>query len=373
MIFALEGLRGLAALIVSLFHGWISYATGFSLIRNGWVFVDLFFVISGFVMSHVYQKHISDRRELFAFLIKRFGRLYPLHILTLFAFIVGEYLLQIIKIISMRADHPVGVHPADFNLINAPSLFANVTLLQSLGISGLSIYNGPSWSISTEVWTYFIFAFSVLILPAIWRAWSWVGLGALGLIICLWAASPQMDYMTNLGIFRCFYGFFIGALLPVFRDRFLENAKNTINDVLQLITLILIVTLVCNVDRYPVISYLLPVFFGVLVISLSSDRGVVALALSCRPLQALGRLSYSIYMVHYTVLIFFNPIGEGVVEPYKSLLRIIYIAVVLIISVFTYRYIELPWRKRFRAYAASSRVVMGRDEAGPIFSRENDS
>ena len=87
MILVLEGLRGIAALFVAIYHSWPSGIRSFPLMINGWLWVDLFFVLSGSVMSYSYSKRITSKVDFFNFIIKRFGRLYPLHFFTTLAFI----------------------------------------------------------------------------------------------------------------------------------------------------------------------------------------------------------------------------------------------------------------------------------------------
>lgn len=75
MIFALEGLRGIAALLVALYHAGRLTLRDVGLVYNAWLCVDVFFVVSGFVMSHVYGRKLARGTELASFLVKRVGRL----------------------------------------------------------------------------------------------------------------------------------------------------------------------------------------------------------------------------------------------------------------------------------------------------------
>jgi peptidoglycan/LPS O-acetylase OafA/YrhL len=88
---SLESLRGVAALLVALYHvSWLNPTRYQGLVLNSYLMVDLFFVLSGFVMCHGYGHRIRNRAELGDFLVLRIGRLYPLHVAMLLVFLVRE-------------------------------------------------------------------------------------------------------------------------------------------------------------------------------------------------------------------------------------------------------------------------------------------
>lgn len=348
MIYALEGLRGIAALAVALFHGWSSAISDFPLIRNASLFVDLFFVISGFVMSHVYG-HMKSTGEVWSFATKRFGRLYPLHVFTLFAFIAGEHLLQLFKVLAALLGRSLGTSEAQFDLFAPWAFLSNLLLLQGMGMPGERPYNAPSWSISTEIWTYLVFAATALIPQARLRLVAWLAI--IGMAILLWIPSP-VDHL----FWRCAFGFFIGALLPGLRSSLHPSTRAL--SVAQLLAGSASMLCIALSREHTDLQFVAPLPFAALVLSLSYDRGLLSRLLKHRTLQRLGQLSYSVYMTHYVVLIFFNPVGQTLGEPYRSILKVIYILLVLGVSVLTYRWIEDPWRRRFQRIANKPRPVV---------------
>ena len=97
-ILALESLRGFAALSVALLHFNTGsyFNNGFT--NNAWLMVDFFFVLSGFVIAFNYIDRIYSLPELLTFQKKRFWRLYPLHLVTLFLFTgieIAKYIVEI--------------------------------------------------------------------------------------------------------------------------------------------------------------------------------------------------------------------------------------------------------------------------------------
>jgi peptidoglycan/LPS O-acetylase OafA/YrhL len=346
MIYALEGLRGIAAFIVALYHGWVSGVTDIPLITNGWVFVDLFFVISGFVMCHVYRHHLSTRVELAAFFIRRFGRLYPLHVATMVVAIAAILGRQGLKELSGRMGFSLGQHPAHFDLVDTWRVVSNLLMVHGLGFG--RAYNSPAWSISTEIWTYVLFAATVFLLGRK-AAIAWIVLSLTGLTVCLALKVPSLDIVDGFAFFRCVYGFFIGACIPLVNVRWRPSAM--LLGASQLLALSTSTAMVWLASDYPVLTFALPFAFGWLVLSLSTDAGPVAGWLRHGLFQRLGRLSYSIYMVHAPLLVFFDPLGEGLHEPYRSGLRLLYVAVTIAFSELSYRLVEVPWRTRFQRYA----------------------
>ena len=116
------------------------------------LFVDFFFVLSGFVITHAYMTKLETRLDMYSFMLRRFGRLWLLHFTVLMAFIG----LEIVKLaLASRIQMPV---PPFGESNSTEAILPNLLLLQSMFIHGHPTWNIPSWSISTEFWTYLGFA-----------------------------------------------------------------------------------------------------------------------------------------------------------------------------------------------------------------------
>ena len=145
----LTPLRGFAALMVVVYHfeelvAMIVRPETSMIIRKGYLMVDLFFVMSGFVMLHVYGSSFGKAISWLAFtrFIKaRFARLYPLHLFTLLLPIAFFY----------------GTHQPPSPIENPAAIPTHLLLLQSFGIHNIFTWNVPSWSISAEWWAYMLF------------------------------------------------------------------------------------------------------------------------------------------------------------------------------------------------------------------------
>ena len=145
----LTPLRGIAALWVVVFHFSEIVAKFVStdrslLLSKGYLMVDLFFIMSGFIICHVYQENFQSGFSGYnfrRFIVARFARVYPLHFITL--------LLSIAIFVPMFGWDPLFDNPR--------AIPTNLLLIHSFGIHKLFNWNVPSWSISAEWWAYMVF------------------------------------------------------------------------------------------------------------------------------------------------------------------------------------------------------------------------
>ncbi len=93
---ALDSLRGIAALMVAFHHFRTdSLLDGLTIVRQAWLFVDFFFLLSGFVIAATYRDRLARGHGVLPFMLLRIGRLYPLHLAILAAFVAAEGALLI--------------------------------------------------------------------------------------------------------------------------------------------------------------------------------------------------------------------------------------------------------------------------------------
>jgi peptidoglycan/LPS O-acetylase OafA/YrhL len=169
---SLTSLRGLAALWVVLYHYCVQcfpnldVAHYTQLIGKGYLAVDMFFMLSGFVMTHVYYRAFSDSNGIMlhyrGFLVARIARLYPLHIFMLLLFVATAVTSQLM---AGSVTSPLQSIPLK-GPESVTAFLANIFMLQGLEAGKLS-WNYPSWSISVEFMAYLAFP---LALPLVWRA-----------------------------------------------------------------------------------------------------------------------------------------------------------------------------------------------------------
>lgn len=347
----LDAWRGIAALWVAAYHFRImGHITETRFVRSGPIAVDFFFVLSGFVIWHGFGSKLVDGVSRLQFLIRRFGRLYPLHIVTLgvvVALEVARYLVSLRYGYSGPAPF-TGDH--DWRLIPA-----NIFLVHGLGIIPRFSWNVPSWSISVEFALCFCFvAISLLRRPLAAAAMlSAAGMVALVLIPILVTHINE----TSTAIARGVSGFFLGVLI---RESYRHMRGWTPNTWLELTAVAAIFGSIYL--GYP--SVILA--FGYAVWIFGFETGSVSRLLKRQALVRQGDLSYSIYLTHYPIVLSTFAVAgvlgllpktgkliiTGVNPWVADGLLILFIALVLAVSAITYRWIEHPARIYFNKRAS---------------------
>ncbi|MGY8667489.1 acyltransferase [Bradyrhizobium sp. UFLA05-109] len=297
---ALDGLRGIAAVLVVFYHLQVSnHFTHNLFFRNGYLAVDLFFVLSGFVISSSYSHRIKSMPDAMRFIGLRFFRVYPMHLATLLVLLGLEFL----KFYSQSSGMITASDRAAFTGPNSwGSFFANLGLVQGLGNFNYLTWNVPSWSISCEFAAYLVFALAaaggllrsrILVLLL-----SLAGLGS----FCFVAfAHGDLNSTYDLGIVRCLAGFFIGVcIFQTTQDpRFPKLSQSSISSG-QIVLLFAFFLIAGTISDAKIVA-IVPVFVG-WVLLFQSDTGILARVLTTPAVQYLGKISYSVYMVHYVFL-----------------------------------------------------------------------
>ena len=359
---SLTSLRGIAALLVVIFH----FDAVFIMLapygehpffRKGYLWVDFFFLLSGFIMMHVYGKYFLEGFQMShfkKFIRARFARIYPLHLFSFFGMIV--------LYLWFRANFEINFW--DELIFNIKAIPANLLFLQSMHFTSYLTWDQPSWSVGAEWWIYLIFPFMVVPFKKIARQWKiLIFLFILGgyffIIYYLYplsnAASPFPSLNNNMlnvtydfGFIRCFFGFLFGMLiyeLYIIKWLYKYFSKSSF---LLLTTILTFFVLGQDVsDLIPV------VLFAFLVLMGAYATGLAEKILDWKPLQFLGDISYSIYLVHIPTLFFIS----FLVRKYSSIAIneenslawfycLLFVLLVIAISTLTHRLVELPMRKK---------------------------
>ena len=379
MIRSIEGLRGIAALMVALFHAYVYGKWGglpaqSGVLQHAWLFVDLFFVISGYVMAAAYSERLDSWRSACAYMVRRFFRLYPLHLVTTATVLLAVVGVQTVKLLLAGYGLKMGNEaPFAVEFFNLKLLGLDLLLLQGVGIMRMEIHNYPSWSISVEFWLYLIFALLMLAIRSS-RARIVVSLAivalSVGYFVSYWSGAPQeLRTLDTRGLPKGMLSFFQGVLLFYLYRRLAPSSGGFHGAALgaaQLAAAALALYLVDRQHLLGVYQLLIPFSFTLLVLQLLPDRGLVATLLQTRPVQWMGKHSYSIYLCHVTVLTVLDWPGRTIPEPAKHLVGLVFLGAVFGFSALTYRYVEAPWRER-------GRRIADRIEAGATLARRGDT
>jgi peptidoglycan/LPS O-acetylase OafA/YrhL len=212
---ALDCVRGVAAIAVVLFH--YSQLEGEIWLRRGWLAVDVFFCLSGFVIAHSYQHKLEQGMSFVAFARKRLSRLYPLY---LFALILGALTflgtLEEHGAVSMSGI----VRALLLGVVALPYLNEMVVSDGEGNIEGaLFPLNDPAWSLFFELFVNVLFF--LLLAMRFKKFWVLMAVGALGyLVTARWhGLNAGWDTETFIvGFPRVIYSFFAGVLIYRLRD-----------------------------------------------------------------------------------------------------------------------------------------------------------
>ncbi|MGR5557317.1 acyltransferase family protein [Vibrio fortis] len=285
----LDSFRGISAISVAVFH--IHVLGGFSeyeFFRGSAIFVDFFFVLSGFVFFHCYgrRKQVSIRD----FTLTRVARIYPLHILTLILFLCIEFTKLLVS------DFGINLNNVPFSGNNDSSyILSNALLLQSwIGSVPHESFNYPSWSISVEFYVYFIFLITLFLKQPI-RYFSWLSLIAFSIFL------HKIEFIEDV-ISRGIMGFFIGCFTYIIYSALYKslNVNKLYWSIVEFTMIFLMVNLVSgNIPYRDEMAYLI---FPVTIIVFSFEKGYMSEIFKHKTLIYSGKISFSVYMLHAFVL-----------------------------------------------------------------------
>jgi len=350
----LTPLRGLAALLVVVFH-LMEFACpewwarpGLAFIRHGYLAVDLFFVLSGFVITHVYAREFAtafDARRYRTFLMARLARIYPLHVFILGLWVALEF-----------------VRPRPFQdpARSVTAIGTNLLLIQDWHVSSILTWNEAAWSISAE-WAVYL-AFPVIVLLTQLRvvaARAAAVLSIFALLCALVHFAPwtpnrlgDIDIAADFGVVRCALEFGLGVLAyGLYADgaflRFFDKD----------LTIVVVAGCVVAGMHWRIHDLVTVAAFVLLVLCAAQNQGAATRILDTRVLRFLGDISYSVYMVH----MFFREvarmalkrlIGRPLWEVTGPAERVAvlsgWVAIILAASALTWRLIEVPMRERLK-------------------------
>ncbi len=331
---ALDSLRGICALMVVLYHlhpdGPI---TSLPFARNGWMFVDFFFVLSGFVISASYGDRLARGFSLGRFLWLRLGRLYPLHLFVL-------ALLAAVELLAALTDGQADGRAGFSGSFSLGHLLMDLGLAQSFGLSTVQGWNIVSWSIAAEFWTYLLFALIVRQFPKV-HVPVFAGLFVVALVWLLIGSEAWLDTSNRMGFVRCVMGFSLGVLVKYAFD----HAPVRGGSIAELIVVAAIIAFVSWV-RPSALTYLAPPLFAIMVYVFASESGMLSRFLHLRFFRLLGRLSYSIYMIHLFALArYFDLVGGIAPSIPPDLITVGALGFVTLIAWGSWRFVEMPARE----------------------------
>ena len=337
------GLRGFAALLVVAYHlqfgaGYkLPFETATSFFSRCYLMVDLFFILSGFILCYVMNAELGiTLAQARTFLRDRFARIYPLHVFALMFLTAFTLATSALLALTGHGRQELGSFGD----------WLRQLLLLNAWRPAHTEWNVPSWSISAEAFAYLLFPLLVTVWAARPRLTETAVLA--GSLAFYLLAGRSLDITVGLAPLRCLAGFGLGMVV-FYHSAAVERVAS-----LSLLQLGAIAWILAALAM-PLRDALIVPGFAALVFLTWTDRGIIARWLSAEPLQWLGRLSYSVYLMHVPVNVavwFVWARLEPRLHLDAAVSRVIFLCVmfgsVLAVASFTYAYVEKPWRDRLR-------------------------
>ncbi len=339
----LTGIRGFAALAVLFYHirpAMAGFLPGdvIAVLAQGYLAVDLFFVLSGFVLWWNYGAQFAEQgtRAAAPFIVRRFARIFPLHLAILAAMLLFALLLLV------TGRDPGGRY--DF-----AALPAHLLLVQNWGIGDGLIWNNPAWSISTE-WA----AYLLLALTGGWLArlapgrWSFpLLIVALGLALGAWfAATGRASIGLNIsqtGLIRCLVEFAMGIFLCQWWSAERQRPERRIVIPATALCLALVAALLIATGQPQPAA--VPLAMVAIVIAALEASLAPRPFLSGRVAQWLGDISYAVYLSHFFLWILFKLIFVSDPARVGPLPILAFVALTLLIAHLLHMHLEVPARR----------------------------
>lgn len=357
----ITSLRGIAAIFIVVHHYSIYLIPGIGqftseftpFVSKNYIWVDFFFILSGFILAYVYNFRFDvrvEKKDYLGYFSARFARIYPLHFFMLICFLFlesAEYAyFQLSHYEGPGAHQGMPFTGAE----SIPTFFINLFMLQTF-ING-TYWNQPAWSISAE-WVVYIFL--PFLLPMVYR-FKWAGKISLlmlsfFILFMLHESNNTLDMTPTLSFYRCICEAIIGIVLyDMYKNNFLNNILSNSNAT-NIIFIASFFTLFIEMSHLVTIA-----IFALLILSAAYNQGDSFL--SNKVLIFLGTISYSIYMTHWFIQTFIQKVSKLIagndfsdnfslgMSPIVLLSCIIF---VILTSAITYKIIENPFRKWLRS------------------------
>lgn len=355
-ITALSGLRAIASGWVVVDHLQLALFSLFPALTvvgrpvwSGYLAVDVFFLLSGFILAHNYAERVKNKASYQKFLWARVARIFPGYLVTTLIMAVLAFSIPAAFRHMFGADFP----------INPANAVANL-FLAGAAVPPFVPFNPPSWTLTCEFAAYLVFP---LLAWAALRLSPRAALAAmsvvivLGIVTMLAVSTPGGEWPWNYQgrWIRLVTEFIAGMLLwRWWRNRARPSVRW---DVVAVLSVLVVLTMMFAIDPgNPVMFTALP-FIALLLAAIASSTGPVKRFMSSRPLEKLCELSFSLYLTHVMVLF----VAETVL-PFQDLVdgnlavRLGWMAMVLIwMAVATlalYHGVERPVRRRMLAWYA---------------------
>lgn len=333
----IDGLRALAVVPVVLFHA------DADLMSGGYIGVDIFFVISGYLITLILMRDIkAESFSLVRFYEKRIRRIFP----ALFLVFLISTIVACLVMLPSELDH------YGRSLFAATFFYSNYHYMSDAGYFSAPAETQPllhMWSLAVEEQFYIFFP------PLLYLAWRYAKerIGSIVLIVCLLSFFYSVWLVEN----RATDAFFstparawelgVGSLLALYAGRrsritaspYLSNALSCVG-----FALILYGFLTFSAGTaFPGASALVPVIGSALIIAAGDARSnIVGAILASQPVRFIGLISYSLYLWHWPILVYYRFLNPQHHLSWTGMAAIL--AFMTVVAILSWRFVETPFR-----------------------------
>lgn len=330
----IDGLRALAVLSVVLYHAGVPYFSG------GFVGVDVFFVISGYLITRILHEQVqSNGLSLVNFYERRIRRIFPALFVVLFSSWAAAYFLMT----------PVDLLNFNKSFLAAGLSVSNVFFWLDSGYFNNDAQLKPllhTWSLGVEEQFYIFFPLLLLLAHRLAKPLLAVFIGVLFLIslvlsvIYIDTSPDAVFYLLPHRAWELLAGSLLAIVsLPVLRN----SCSNTLLAFTGLLLIIWPVLAYSEETQFPGLAALLPVAGTFLIIYTGKSETAIHRFLALKPLVFTGLISYSLYLWHWPFIVFSRYYSAS---PLSTAQLLFLMSAMFIVSAISWRYIEQPFRGR---------------------------
>lgn len=334
----IDGLRAFAIIPVLFFHA------GVSLFPGGYIGVDIFFVISGFLISSILIKEINTNTFSFSnFYKRRIRRLAP-----------SLFVMYLCVILAFSFIYPTFLFDDLIRSITSSMLFvSNIFFWKQGGYFANELELQPllhTWSLSVEEQFYVFFPFFLLLMSKFIHSSAkqitlLIVVILTSLLLAIYMAPPRGSFASFYLLPTRIYELGLGALVAM---ALAKNSKIQVRNLkylkeFGLLLAIIPIFLYDNKTPFPSYYALLPVLGSCFIIFSAKEKGIAYRILTFKPIIYIGLISYSLYLWHWPVIVFNNWVLADL-DPY--LRGTISIVISLVLGSLSFHFIEIPFRTK---------------------------
>jgi len=330
-----DGLRAIAVVLVLLFHADLD-------ISGGFVGVDVFFVISGFLITGlILKEQQSEGFQLSQFWIRRVRRILPVSTFVVMATLVAGFFILL----------PIDYSKLAKSTIAQQLMVSNFFFLKSTGYFEGAANEMPllhTWSLAVEEQFYLFYPFVLMLLSTLTRRkmvrWL-IAIALISFVVSEWGTRTHPSASFYLLPFRA-WELLLGGLLCFVPSP--SKLKGWMLSGLSWLGIAGILVAAFSFDhttRFPGVAALLPCMGTAMVIYANSLRLTSAgTVLASAPFVFVGLRSYSLYLWHWPLLALLRTLHSGAQPELSS--RLLALAASFVLAELSYRYIEQPFRRK---------------------------